>query len=223
MRADGGTVPLSTRRPRRGGGGTERGSPRAGQRHKERNTRRAGRDRQTRGPRPTTHRRTGHAEASPTGAREGAPEPTTAAARLGNGHPPREERESAGAAGRRRRLPTGPSAPPTPGTEEATPPGVFKPTRRNAVARYPDRVRGWKTREGGTPRRRRARSRPLARRRLRPARAPGSHGERAAGRRREALPFPPDGGGTGRAPPPRNETEQPDGKEATHPRAAAVR
>ncbi|XP_041495603.1 collagen alpha-1(I) chain-like [Microtus oregoni] len=83
----------------------------------------------------------------PHGRPRGGSRTPTAAARLGNGHPPREERESVGAAGRRR-LPTGPSAPPTPGTEEATPPGVFKPTRRDAVARYPDRGRGRKTRKG---------------------------------------------------------------------------
>ncbi|KAM7328958.1 hypothetical protein ACRRTK_010577 [Alexandromys fortis] len=51
MRADGGTVPLSTHRPRRGGGGKRRGvrlGPASETRRQ--NTRKAGRDRQDTGP-----------------------------------------------------------------------------------------------------------------------------------------------------------------------------
>ncbi|XP_057614465.1 serine/arginine repetitive matrix protein 1-like [Chionomys nivalis] len=190
-------------------------------RTRKKHTRKAGRDRQTRGPRPTTHRRTGHAEASPTGAREGAPQPRprrasgTATRRVRNGSP-REPPDADGS--------LGPPRPPDPGDGEATPPGVFKPTRRNAVARYPDRGRG-RRREREDRRRDDAPGRAPSRDTgsVRHAR-PGATARGRAGRRRGALPFPPRRGGTRtRTTPQKQNTEEPDGKEGTHPRAAAVR
>ena len=80
----------------------------------------------------------------PHGRPRGAPRPRD------GGVPPRE-RESEGAAAT---APCGPLRPPDPGDGEATPPGVFKPTRRDAVARYPDRGRGRKRGRGETPPRR---------------------------------------------------------------------
>ncbi|XP_057617196.1 serine/arginine repetitive matrix protein 2-like [Chionomys nivalis] len=194
MRADGGTVPFSTRRPRRGGGGTERGF-RLGpaSENKEETHQESGSGPTDTGPAtddaPANRARGGEPHGRPRG---GSPTPTAAC--LGNGHPPREERESEGAAGRRR-LPTGPPAPPTPGTERRPPRGVFKPTRRNAVARYPDRGRG-RRREREDRRRDDAPGRAPSRDTgsVRHAR-PGATARGRAGRRRGALPFPPRRGG----------------------------
>ncbi|XP_057617197.1 collagen alpha-1(I) chain-like [Chionomys nivalis] len=156
-------------------------------RTRKKHTRKAGRDRQTRGPRPTTHRRTGHAEASPTGAREGAPEPRprrasgTATRRVRNGSP----REPPDADGSLR-------APPT-------------PRPRGRRARYPDRGRG-RRREREDRRRDDAPGRAPSRDTgsVRHAR-PGATARGRAGRRRGALPFPPDGGDTDAHHPPETE------------------
>ncbi|XP_057617194.1 collagen alpha-1(I) chain-like [Chionomys nivalis] len=223
MRADGGTAPFSTRRPRRGDGGTERGvrlgpaSENQEETHQE-----SGSGPTDTGPAtddaPANRARGGE---SPTGAREGAPQPRprrasgTATRRVRNGSP-REPPDADGS--------LGPPRPPDPGDGEATPPGVFKPTRRNAVARYPDRGRG-RRREREDRRRDDAPGRAPSRDTgsVRHAR-PGATARGRAGRRRGALPFPPRRGGTRtRTTPQKQNTEEPDGKEGTHPRAAAVR
>ena len=109
--------------------------------------------------------------------------------------PPRRRRAASGTGvrGSRRDGPLRAPPSPRPRGRRGDPPGVFKPTRRDAVARYPDRGRG---RKRGRGERRRDETR-LARSRLRPG--------ATAGRRRGALPFPRRG--NGRAPPPR-ETER---------------
>ncbi|XP_057617135.1 collagen alpha-1(III) chain-like [Chionomys nivalis] len=177
MRADGGTVPFSTRRPRRGGGGTERGV-RLGpaSENKEETHQESGSGPTDTGPAtddaPANRARGGEPHGRPRG---GSPTPTAAC--LGNGHPPREERESEGAAGRRR-LPT---------------------------ARYPDRGRG-RRREREDRRRDDAPGRAPSRDTgsVRHAR-PGATARGRAGRRRGALPFPPDGGDTDAHHPPETE------------------